>query len=182
MLAIHQKLKAKALPYFLVGGKGSGTTIAPVEEYPQFFANVPAELVRESPFPRLSSSPSHSRIKTQQTIAFLDPSADSTHPGWPLRNLLAYLLVLYPSLIHVRILCWRDTDAAPTSGSWKSRFGILNTTTTTTTSALTERPTAVGWEKNPQQKLGPRSADLAPMMDPKRFFSFYYYLVWGISC
>jgi hypothetical protein len=165
--------KAKALPYFLVCGKGSGTTIASVEEYPQFFANVPAELVRESPFPRLSSSPTHSRIKTQQTIVFLDPSADSTHPGSPLRNLLASFLVLYPTLIYVHILCWRDTGAAPTSGSWRSRFGILNTTTT---SASTERPAAVGWEKNPQQKLGPWSADLALMIDPKRFCSLFFCL------
>lgn len=30
------------------------------------------------------------------------------------------------------------------------------------------RRSAVGWEKNPQGKLGPRLADLAPMMDPTR--------------
>ena len=30
------------------------------------------------------------------------------------------------------------------------------------------RCSAVGWEKNPQGKLGPRLADLAPMMDPTR--------------
>lgn len=29
-------------------------------------------------------------------------------------------------------------------------------------------PAAVGWEKNPAGKLGPRMADLAPMMDPTR--------------
>ena len=31
-----------------------------------------------------------------------------------------------------------------------------------------ETPKAVGWEKNPQGKLGPRTADLAPLMDPKQ--------------
>ena len=31
-------------------------------------------------------------------------------------------------------------------------------------------PSAVGWEKNVQGKLGPRLADLAPMMDPTRYF------------
>ena len=30
------------------------------------------------------------------------------------------------------------------------------------------RPSTVSWEKNPQGKLGPRLADLAPMMDPAR--------------
>lgn len=32
----------------------------------------------------------------------------------------------------------------------------------------TVRPPAVGWEKNPQGKLGARLADLAPMMDPTK--------------
>ena len=36
---------------------------------------------------------------------------------------------------------------------------------------LAEKPTAVGWEKNPAGKLGPRMADLAPMMDPTRLAS-----------
>ena len=31
------------------------------------------------------------------------------------------------------------------------------------------KPSAVGWEKNVQGKLGPRLADLAPMMDPVRY-------------
>jgi ubiquitin-like modifier-activating enzyme ATG7 len=34
---------------------------------------------------------------------------------------------------------------------------------------MAERPTAVGWEKNAQGKLGPRVADLAPMMDLTRW-------------
>ena len=32
-----------------------------------------------------------------------------------------------------------------------------------------QKPSAVGWEKNVQGKLGPRLADLAPMMDPVRY-------------
>jgi ubiquitin-like modifier-activating enzyme ATG7 len=31
------------------------------------------------------------------------------------------------------------------------------------------KPGAIGWEKNVQGKLGPRVADLAPMMDPTRW-------------
>jgi ubiquitin-like modifier-activating enzyme ATG7 len=30
-------------------------------------------------------------------------------------------------------------------------------------------PKSVGWEKNAAGKLAPRLADLAPMMDPKRY-------------
>lgn len=32
----------------------------------------------------------------------------------------------------------------------------------------TQKPGAVGWERNVQDKMGARMADLAPMMDPKR--------------
>jgi ubiquitin-like modifier-activating enzyme ATG7 len=104
-------------------------------------------------------------VKTlQQTVAFVDPSANLTNPGWPLRNLLAYLRALYPnSTSSVRVLCWRDSEAHP---AWKSRFGIVEIAGAA--SETSERPAAVGWEKNPQGKLGPRVADLAPMMDPAR--------------
>jgi hypothetical protein len=32
-----------------------------------------------------------------------------------------------------------------------------------------KRPGVVGWEKNDKGKLGPRLADLAPLMDPTQF-------------
>lgn len=93
----------------------------------------------------------------QRTIGFLDPSAQASAPGWPLRNLLAYLRAVHPEATRaVRVLCWRG-DAS------SSRFGILRGGPTGT-----EKQNVVGWEKNVQGKLGPRVADLAPMMDPKR--------------
>lgn len=62
----------------------------------------------------------------QKTVAFLDPSAAPSNPGWPLRNLLAYLRFHHSSDISqgVRILCWRDADP-PHNGQWKSRFGVV---------------------------------------------------------
>ena len=58
----------------------------------------------------------------------------------------------------------------PAQGNvWKSRFGLLKLGHGEPVVAPTERPAAVGWEKNPQSKLAPRSADLAPMMDPTRY-------------
>ena len=39
------------------------------------------------------------------------------------------------------------------------------------------KPSAVGWEKNPQGKLGARVADLAPMMDPTRCVSDLSYFL-----
>ncbi|KAF8636201.1 hypothetical protein AX17_003689 [Amanita inopinata Kibby_2008] len=166
--SIHVQLKARStpLPFFLVkpsvpsSASSNSLAIAPVEEYDTFFSQVPS---------------------SSQTIAFFDPSANPTNPGWPLRNILAYLRTLHPSTTStVRVLCWRDAEIP--SLQWKSRFGVIhinmgadsnNSVNNTRTQVDTPndalpRPSAVGWEKNPQGKLGPRMADLAPMMDPKR--------------
>ncbi|KAJ7823948.1 hypothetical protein B0H14DRAFT_2825185 [Mycena olivaceomarginata] len=141
--SIHSQLRATPLQFFLVR---SGVEIAPVESYATFFANVPP---------------------AEQTIGFVDPSASPTSPGWPLRNLLAYLHALYPATAtSLRILCWRDAELPPTGASWKSRFGVVHAAPPA--GAAQGRPSAVGWEKTPQGKLAPRVADLAPMMDPAR--------------
>jgi ubiquitin-like modifier-activating enzyme ATG7 len=104
---------------------------------------------------------------TQQTIAFVDPSALPDNPGWPLRNLLAYLRAVHPNTTStVRILSWRDSEIPSGTGSWKSRFGVLSAAASA--GGVNEKPSALGWEKNVQGKLGPRMADLAPMMDPTR--------------
>ncbi|KAJ7927610.1 hypothetical protein B0H13DRAFT_1971142 [Mycena leptocephala] len=139
--SIHAQLRASPLQFFLVR---AGVEIAPVESYSTFFANVPP---------------------AEQTIGFVDPSASPTSPGWPLRNLLAYLHALYPATTtSLRILCWRDVEVPATPTGWKSRVGVVHAAPP----AGGARPSAVGWEKTPQGKLAPRVADLAPMMDPKR--------------
>ena len=129
------------------------TTTAPVEDYPSFFANVPS---------------------SERAIGFVDPSAVPTNPGWPLRNLLAYLRALYPddAAQGFRILCWRDHEAPPpgATAGWKSRFGVVKQGAGEA-AASTDKPSAVGWEKNIHGKLGARVADLAPMMDPTRYVS-----------
>ncbi|CDO68423.1 hypothetical protein BN946_scf184707.g4 [Trametes cinnabarina] len=148
--AIHAQLHQSLRPFFLVRTKDGKTEIALVEEYDKFFADVPAD---------------------QRTIGFLDPSAQPNNPGWPLRNLLAYLTVHHPETARsVRILCWRDVEPGILSG-WKSRFGILRQGSSDDAAApadMRAKPAAVGWEKNIYGKLGPRVADLAPMMDPAR--------------
>ncbi|OSC96919.1 E1-like protein-activating [Trametes coccinea BRFM310] len=149
--AIHAQLHESLLPFFLVRVKDGKTEVARVEEYDAFFADVPAD---------------------QRIVGFLDPSAQPGNPGWPLRNLLAYLLVHHPETARgVRILCWRDVQStgSGTSGGWKSRFGVLKQSSGDSAAApSTTKPAAVGWEKNIHGKLGPRVADLAPMMDPAR--------------
>ena len=152
--AIQSQLHASPRPFFLVRTSAGQTTIAPVEDYPTFFANVPP---------------------SERAVGFVDPSAVPTNPGWPLRNLLAYLRALYPedTAAHgFRVLCWRDNDA-PATGGWKSRFGVVKRGAGAgeTAAAAGEKPSAVGWEKNIHGKLGARVADLAPMMDPARCVS-----------
>ena len=115
----------------------------------------------------------HSYNVSQQFVGFIDPSADTSNPGWPLRNLLAYFRALYPTKTStLQILRWKDAESSGLSdGSSKSQIGTIKISPATDVSATadpTPKPAAVGWEKNPQGKLGPRVADLAPMMDPTR--------------
>ncbi|KZT63589.1 E1-like protein-activating [Daedalea quercina L-15889] len=145
--AIESAQLASPRAFFLVRPKAGSDEpeLAPVEEYDTFFANV---------------------NPVERTIAFLDPSAAPGNPGWPLRNLLTYLAALHPATSH-RVLCWRDAER-PAGAPFKSRFGVVSQGAGTGEAASTEKPAAVGWEKNVQGKLGPRVADLAPMMDPTR--------------
>jgi ubiquitin-like modifier-activating enzyme ATG7 len=107
----------------------------------------------------------------QIIIGFLDPSASASpdNPGWPRRNLLAYLLALHlPHTVSLRVLCWRDGDLPTPGRSWKSRFGVVSHPGS---GDPTAKPTALGWERHPTtNKLSARMADLAPMMDPTRYY------------
>ncbi|KAI0826044.1 E1-like protein-activating [Irpex lacteus] len=148
LTAIHAAVHSSPRAFFLVRPSGSTAEIGAVEDFDSFFDGVPPE---------------------KRTIAFLDPSALPTNPGWPLRNLLAYLAHRHPNYAAsgIRVLAWRDAELSSDS-HWKSRFGILKGSPSTQGVDTGSKPSAVGWEKNPQGKLGPRVADLAPMMDPTR--------------
>ncbi|KAJ3767732.1 hypothetical protein FB446DRAFT_651684 [Lentinula raphanica] len=152
MQAIYDQLHSgnQHLPYFLVRSSSSnGISVAPVEDYN-----------------------SNTDTSESTTIGFIDPSAQPQNPGWPLRNLLAYFRALYSqSTSQLRILCWRDAEIPRGEEEWKSRVGTVflgPDGAPIIDSNVTTRPNAVGWEKNVQGKLGPRMADLAPMMDPVR--------------
>ncbi|KAL0953093.1 hypothetical protein HGRIS_004364 [Hohenbuehelia grisea] len=150
LVSIHEELRQSTQAFFLVRTVNSRTDVGAVEQYEEFFKDVPP---------------------SSQTVAFIDPSAAPDNPGWPLRNLLAYLRALYPKTSSgVRVLCWRDSinDVSPSPSTWKSRFGVVHVEESEAPATSSIRPAAVGWEKNPQGKLAPRMADLAPMMDPSR--------------
>lgn len=140
--AVHDALHTQSRPFFLVRTSSSAPEVAPVEDLQTFFEGVPPE---------------------HRLVGFVDPSGAPSNPGWPLRNLLAFLAHRYPSLFSnspsgLRVLCWRDMS--------RSRVGLVKGVANA--QGTGERPSAVGWEKNPQGKLAPRMADLAPTMDPKR--------------
>jgi ubiquitin-like modifier-activating enzyme ATG7 len=87
------------------------------------------------------------------TVAVADPSADALHAGWPLRNVIAQVLLARPDL-HSKPL----TALCVRGGSDVVVFGVR-------LPELKEgvKPTAVGWE-TPR----PRVVSLASAMDPRQ--------------
>lgn len=95
---------------------------------------------------------------SQRMLLFIDPSSDAQAAGWPLRNYLAYLAARH-SILRLRIICYRST----------LEESMIGTVSLDSASAYdTEKPAAVGWEKNAAGKLAPKLADLGALMDPRR--------------
>ncbi|KAH8827851.1 hypothetical protein DL96DRAFT_1497247 [Flagelloscypha sp. PMI_526] len=140
----HLRTQSKTPAFFLIRFVDGKSQVGTVESYNEFYSNIPA---------------------SERFVGFIDPSAEETNPGWPLRNLLTYLSALYPNDRSFQILAWRDSEIPHNATDWKSR---VFTTTVAAGTDSSSKPTAVGWEKNVQGKLGPRLADLAPMMDPTK--------------
>ncbi|GAA5841415.1 hypothetical protein JCM3766R1_004076 [Sporobolomyces carnicolor] len=101
-----------------------------------------------------------------RTLVYTDPSSHASAPGWTLRNVLSYL-TLSPSssslsLDSVRLQLVRDSSALSTT------IRIKSTAYAPGDDAARKMPGVTGWEKNAQGSLGPRMADLGPLMDPVR--------------
>ncbi|KAL4451192.1 hypothetical protein ABPG77_009264 [Micractinium sp. CCAP 211/92] len=100
--------------------------------------------------------------RQQLFLAVADSSALPDNPGWPLRN----LLLMAAARWHVRrlpVLCLRE------------RHGVFDATASLALDVtLPELPPGFhpaalgGWEPNERGKAGPRTADLAPAMDPRQ--------------
>jgi ubiquitin-like modifier-activating enzyme ATG7 len=132
----------------LVKGVAGQKEVAPLHEAARFFAGVPEEQVC------LCHSP---ELTLQRAVAFRDSSSLSNNPGWALRNILYYLNTRH-GISKIEIICLRNGDA--------SRSGTVSVPAG---QASQERPASVGWERNKAGKLGSRTADLGPMMDPARY-------------
>ncbi|CAG8483624.1 5517_t:CDS:10 [Ambispora leptoticha] len=95
-------------------------------------------------------------------VGFADPSSLPTNPGWPLRNFLV-LLHRQWHVKKIKVLCYREIIGKKDI----SQSIFLTVELPTEPKISDECPKAVGWEKNAQGKLGPRTADLAPLMNPE---------------
>jgi ubiquitin-like modifier-activating enzyme ATG7 len=113
------------------------------------------------------------------TFCYVDSTTDDTAYGWPLRNLLLVTAVTL-QLQSVRILAFRDmtTDMSSTTPtcmhSIKSKLLTINLSASNNQplSTLCSLPSSslkvIGWERNKQGKLAPRSIDLSSFMTPTR--------------
>ncbi|TNY16924.1 hypothetical protein DMC30DRAFT_420318, partial [Rhodotorula diobovata] len=98
----------------------------------------------------------------ERTLVFNDPSSHPTALGWSVRNALTFLAhspsPLDPPVHRLHIISRREGKT----------LSCVVRLPESVEEALTVRPAVVGWEKNDAGKLGPRMADLAPLMDPTR--------------
>ncbi|CAZ81899.1 unnamed protein product [Tuber melanosporum] len=76
-------------------------------------------------------------------VGFVDPSDYPDNPGWPLRNLLMLVRKRW-GWRKVRVLCLEELNLGD------------------------EMPKVVGWEKNDDNKIVPKIANLSAQMDPKK--------------
>jgi len=117
-------------------------------------------------------------------LAYIDPSSQSTFPGWPLRNALV-LASLY-GFTRLHVVAWRNALAAfdvPTTSSGSSEPEFLGSSlvglveiASPLSGALLQNPDALlskltfkatGWEKT-DGKIQSRCVDLSSSMDSKK--------------
>ncbi|KAK9765622.1 Autophagy protein 7, variant 2 [Basidiobolus ranarum] len=97
-------------------------------------------------------------------FGFADPSSLPSNPGWPLRNYLALIQHTF-KLKEVKVVCYREIIGKRDILHSKVLHISMHAQLHVGEGGL---PKAVGWERNAHGKLGPRVADLAPLMDPQK--------------
>lgn len=119
-------------------------SLASISEWSTFFTDVPEE---------------------NRFLIFIDPAVHPQAAGWPLRNLLAHVTLLFGGQARkFNVIGYRDPIGE--NQVLTTPRSVFATVELPEQEAFEGRLTAVGWEKNATGKLGPRLADLAPMMDP----------------
>lgn len=122
-------------------------------------------------------------------VAFVDPSTFDEYPGWPLRNLLMLVRKRW-GWRKVKVLCYRDvhkerhepksfvmdleldkdTEGELSDLSLSGMYSVQALTVGPTNENIMadEMPQVVGWEKNAENKIKAKRADLSASMDPKK--------------
>eukprot|EP00111_Clytia_hemisphaerica_P010491 TCONS_00030654-protein len=129
---------------FLVKKSGDVISTSLLKEWEQFFMN-----------------------EQEITVAFSDPSTLQHHPGWPLRNLLTYLALTKDlSGKQLNVVCYRDRIR---DGRREIEHSVIIEMSELPKLHLKEdNISAIGWEKNQKDKMGPRMVNLSSTMDPTR--------------
>ncbi|KAJ2909829.1 Autophagy protein 7, partial [Coemansia aciculifera] len=96
-------------------------------------------------------------------LGFVDPSSHATQPGWPLRNLLAWVRHTRPATRRVRVLCFRGAQQQ----QQQQQSIVLSVGVAPASAALL----VGGWERDGSGRAAPRVADLGAAMDPARLAS-----------
>ncbi|CAH1793054.1 unnamed protein product [Owenia fusiformis] len=104
--------------------------------------------------------------KQKVILCFADPCTLKSHPGWPLRNLLALIATLgLDTLTELDVMSYRDKVK---DGKRSISHSIIFTVNIPHLDSSAVCPKCVGWEKNERQKLGPRIVNLSSSMDATR--------------
>lgn len=167
--SIHEQGEGRGFFLFKVS-HGSDVQVARISTFSTFFDGVP---------------------ENERYVGFVDPSGSPQTPGWPLRNLLAYLHVRF-GVKQAQVICWRDevgSISAPISPKELRSIvgrvqlpalpkednptpgGVLvqgRRTRIVTKTNDAQVPSGVGWERNERGKLAPKVADLGPLLDPRK--------------
>jgi len=105
-------------------------------------------------------------VPQDRFVAFVDPSEYEDNPGWPLRNLLVLVRKRW-CWREAKVLCYRDSQV----GRYEPRSLVLDLKLDGDgiehLSLGDEIPKVAGWEKNEDNQIRPRIANLSAQMDPK---------------
>ena len=101
-------------------------------------------------------------------LGFADPSSLSDYPGWPLRNLLAFIGHHKLELLKqgLKILCLRQT-AKDGNLDIQSSIILNIKCVSDSTEDFKCQLQVTGWEKNDKKQFGPKFANMKSSMDPK---------------
>jgi ubiquitin-like modifier-activating enzyme ATG7 len=108
-------------------------------------------------------------------LAFADSTASGPHPGWPLRNLLAWARAQPGSPARLRVVCWREPARAGGGAAPSQSISLVvhlipddalpATAAAAAPDAAAASP-AVGWELNLRGVPGARLVSLRAQLDP----------------